>query len=152
MIYRHKTAGTSEHCLSQTCSTSSELRLALSIAMDSCSMAATLHHLEQQLSLLTGVLLTLLAAVIISFAVARCKSLQEGRNGFPPQSLKAPAMEICKGGGELVLHSKSTWSSGREYASMAHPPGELINLAASCTTTITPVQSQSTDKGELVVS
>lgn len=114
-------------------------------------MAATLDHLQQQLSLLTaltGVLLSLLAAAIISFAVARCKCLQEERNGFPPQLLKCSAKETCKSRGELVLHNRST----RTYMNIAHPPGELSNLAGSCTITITPVQSQSMDKGELVVS
>jgi hypothetical protein len=119
--------------------------------MDHCSIAATLDHLDQQLSLLTaltGVLLSLLTAVIISFAVASCNSLQEGRNGFPPRSLKSPAKEICKGGGELVLHNRRTG----DHANITRPSRELINLAASCTIIITPVESENTDKGELVAS
>lgn len=114
--------------------------------MDPCSVAATLNNLDQQLSLLIGVLLSLLIAVIIAFAVG-CKSLQEKRSRCLPLSLKSPAEERCKNKGELVLHSRST--SG--YAVITYlSRDELINCA-SCTT-ITPVQTVSMDRGELVVS
>lgn len=115
--------------------------------MDPSSVASTLDNLDQRVLLLTAMLMCLLIAVTISFAVAGCKSLQEKRSRCLPPSLKSPAEESCKNKGELVLHNRST--SG--YAVITYlSRDELINCA-SCKT-ITPVKTVSMDKGELVVS
>ena len=106
-------------------------------AMDHCRVATTLDHLDQQLSLLTGVLLALLFAVTITFAVRGYKSLQEKRRGYPrPTPLKIPAEETSDDRGELVLHEMQP---------------NVAHLSSSSVTTA-PVQVVPTEKDELVVS
>ena len=102
--------------------------------MDHCRVATTL---DQQLSLLTGVILTLLFAVTITIAVKGYKTLQEKRRGCPrPASLKSPAEETSDNRGELVLHEVQP---------------NVAHLSSSSVIT-TPVQVVSTEKDELVVS
>ena len=116
-----------------------------------CSTAATVDKLDQQLSLLTGVILSLLVVVIVNFAVAGCKHLQQNyRSRCLPPLLKRPAKESCKSRGELVVHRRST--SRYMYVKTAHLSRELINCTYHAAITSTPVQTVSTDKGELVAS
>lgn len=108
--------------------------------------AATLCNLEKQLTLLNALLTTTLLAVIITFAAAGCKSLQEKTK----RSIRNPAQESNKNKGEMVLCiSTSSTSCHAEQLDIAYPSRELINFA-TCTTT-TPVQRASTDKGQLVL-
>lgn len=120
--------------------------------MDVCNVefaSATLCSLEKQLTLLTALLTTTLIAVITTFAVAGCKSLQEKRKRVL-FSLNSPAQESNKGKGELVLHSSSA-NCRAVQPGISYFSNELVKYCTSCTI-IMPIQTVSVDKGELVVS